>query len=88
MFCQQTKQRGGVAKIVSDGEQLFVTARTYKKSPCGDLHVLFLCLLEDNMLSELLAVFAELKLLLSCLLVLSGEVRTCTLCGKLYEFIL
>ena len=25
MFCQKTKHRGGVAKIASDGEQLFVT---------------------------------------------------------------
>jgi hypothetical protein len=27
MFCQQAKPRGGVAKILSDGEELFVTTK-------------------------------------------------------------
>ncbi len=50
--------------------------------------MLFFSFLKNYVFAELLTILSELKLLLSRLFVLSGNVRTCAFCCELYEFIL
>lgn len=50
--------------------------------------MLFFSFLKHNVFAKFFRVLSELKLLLSRLFILSGNVRTCAFCCELYEFIL
>ncbi len=84
--------RNRKASIPRQGRAIFPSGKicltASKENPFCRGYFLLLCFLKNYMLPEFLTILSKLKLLLSCLFVLSSNVRTCAFCSELYEFIL